>query len=208
MTAQSSDTLKFERRKFEVTDLSQGTLFDPTAYGFTPVRTSTGCHRGFECQFSVSDGQLFLQTLWINHGDFTHSFNPDGSIRSHDLRLLPMPLLNGISATEKYDNSRFPDFQGRYDGLKLPLSYTGHVLIAANRISNEPWWGGHRRAWDFHHSLMLSFEQGRLTARKDTSEILQVFDARYCTDGYLLGDKRRNGLRYIRRHIGHGVYFF
>ncbi len=198
MTAQSNHTLTYDSQQFELTSVSQEPLFDPTDYALSPTVTSTGCWNGYLCNFAVDNRGLSLQKLWINHGE------PLGSWCEH---VLPMPLLNGVAADAKYDDSGYQQFHGRYDNVDLRLVYTGDILISSNSLSDEPYFHGYPWPWHFACTLKLSFIEGRLTARKDISEILQTFDARYCTEGYLYGDQRRNGLRFLRRHVGHGFPF-
>ncbi|GAB1391620.1 hypothetical protein MASR1M6_38020 [Rubrivivax sp.] len=108
-----------------------------------------------------------------------------------------MPRLNNVAANEKYDDSDCQRFQGEYKDVDLRLPYSGDILISADNLSDEPYFHGHPWPWHFDRTLKLSFSTGHLTAQEDISSILKVFDSRYCTEGYLYGDNRRNGLRFL-----------
>jgi hypothetical protein len=197
MTAQSNHTLDYDGQRFQLTSVSREPLFDPTDYALSPTVTSTGCWDGYLCHFAAGGDRLSLQTLWLNHGQ------PLGRWCESTL---PMPLLNGVAADEKYDDSGYQEFQGRYDNVNLRLAYTGDILISSNG-PDERYLHGYPWPWHFACTMKLSFIEGRLTARKDISTILRTFDSRYCVEGYLYGDQRRNGLRFLRRHVGHGFRF-
>lgn len=195
MTAQATDTFLHESQEFDITQLSHETeLFDPRLHGLSPSINSTGCWRGHVCHFTLNDNQLQLKTLWTNHG---HPY-PGWTEKR-----LPLPLLNGVKANERYDEDGFQDFHGRYDELDLDLAYTGDILISTDIVDDD--WSfvrGHRRPWHFPRTLRLDFRNGQLVGQQDLSEVFRVFDDRYCTDGDFYGEKRRNGLRYLRRHLG------
>jgi hypothetical protein len=195
MTAQSNDTIAFEGREYEVTARSGGELFDPELYGFSPTAPHTGCWRGHRCSYAVENGRLVLDTLWICHGA------PKWGLVQE---LWPLPELNGVAANEKYEAEIYQEFQGRYHQLHLNLPYEGSLLIAADDPSDEPRFRGYPRPWHFNAVRKLTFSLGRLVENRDVSSILKVFDSRYCIEGDFYGDQRRNGRRYLARHIGKG----
>ena len=198
MSAQSNDTLTFEGRDFEVTGVSRGLLFDPAGHGFRPVSTSTSCHQGYECRYSVDARGLMLQKLWINYGEFLD----DGTFKP-----FPMPEFNGVVANENRNDPDVWYFSAVYSCVNLALDYTGELLVSADNLSDEGYFRGYPLTWHFNCTLKLSFENGRLVGRKDLSDVMKIFDARYCREGYLYGDGRRNGLRFLRRQVGGGFRF-
>lgn len=189
MTAQSHDTLSFEAREFEVTGVSNEPLFVPSTYGVLPVTSSTACWRGYMCHYIVDSEGLALHTLWTNH-------DSDG-----------MPALMGVTANENNAERHSHRFQGQYDDLNLRLDYTGDLLVSEQQVSHEIRLHGFTWPWHFDTTFKLSFVRDRLVGRQDVSNALKVFESRYCMDGYLYGDGRCNGLRYLRRHIGYGFRF-
>lgn len=189
MTAQSHDTLSFEEREFEITGVSHEPFFVPNSYGVSPVVSSTACWRGHMCHYSVDTEGVALQTLWTNHASDT------------------MPVLMGVMANENNAERYGHRFHGQYDKLNLRLDYTGDLLVSEQQVSHKVRLHGFTWPWHFDSTLKLSFNRGRLVGRKDVSTALKVFETRYCMDGYLYGDERRNGLRYLRRHIGYGFRF-
>jgi len=198
MTAQSSPTLEIESAEFQITSVSNGDLFFPTRHGLSPTVCDSGCWDGFICHFTVKAGRLFLDSLWINHGE------PSGGWCRHTL---PLPPLNGVQADMKYESGEYQRFHGKYDAVNLSLSYTGDVLISADYLSDEPRFHGRPWPWHFNQTFKLSFVEGALTAQKEVSLQLKTFEARYCTEGYLYGDNRKKGLQFLRRHIGYGFPF-
>jgi hypothetical protein len=189
MTAQSHDTLALDAHEYEITGASKEPLFVPNTFGITPVASSTACWRGHMCHYIVDPQGLALQTLWTNHN------------------LDTMPTLNEVKANESNAERYGHRFQGQYSDLDLRLDYTGDLLISRQQVSHEIRLHGFTWPWHFDTTFKLSFVLGRLVDRLDVSNALKVFESRYCIDGYLYGDGRRNGLRFLRRHIGYGFRF-
>lgn len=86
-------------------------LFLPESYGLEPKAPHTGCWKGFVVQFSVRDGQLFLDTLWVNDKNKRY------------------PRINGKKARFCWREQGFHV----YPKLNLKLDYTGSVLVGRER---------------------------------------------------------------------------
>ena len=196
MTAQSNNTLLFESKEYEVTAKCGGDLFDPKRFGFSPVPPHTGCWSGFNCLYAVEKDQLVLETLWICHG------NPQAG---YTRELWPLPKFAGVAANERYDTeNRYQEFQGKYEQLNFPLDFSGSILISAENSTEGPNFRGFPRPWHFNTVRKLSFQAGHLRENRDVSSILKTFDTRYCIEGDFYGEHRRNGKRFLARHIGSG----
>ena len=193
MTAQSNNILHFDGKEYEVTARCGGDLFDPKQFGFSPVPPHTGCWRGFICSFAVQEDQLSLTTLWICHGD------------RNTKAVWPLPEFTGMAPDEHYvPEGSYQEFQGKYDHLHFPLDYSGSILISAENSTEGPYFRGFPRPWHFNIVRKLSFKSGQLTENRDVSSILKTFDTRYCIEGDFYGEHRRNGKRFLARHIGVG----
>jgi len=202
MTAQVPDLLLHEATEYCLLDTTAGAPFDPAAHGFSPVSTSTACHRGHVCAYAIRGGRLQLHALAISHGAPTRGL-PE---------LWPLPLFHGVAATPEFElrdgvAGRLTlvgrgDCQGRYDGLGLDLAYDGTLLIGTDPYDDGPRWAGHVQPWEMRRVLMVTFAAGRVQQITDVSALYATVRERYAVEEQLFGDGRRNARRFLRRHLG------
>lgn len=171
MTAQSPDKY-FYNDEWYFEDAHQGSgLFDPRAYGFDPSSRGTVCYRGFICEYEITDSQLFLKNLLITTGSDSY------------------PDLNGVSVSIKgyeevgiifkrrkpiYDTSIRDFNMKKYKDVKLPLSYTGKLIIGKNFLREYYVHAPIQRPFTYETLLELTFENGKLIETVDFSEDARI----------------------------------
>jgi len=142
LTAQTTDSLLFKGRKYELF-AAQGTgLPHPQDFGISPRPLSSGCWRGFYRGFKTRKGQLFLDRLTVRDAEESY------------------PSINGVGPTEVCRFSRV------YRNLNLPVGFTG-LLKVGRDLCRSPVWP---TAEDFRTVLAISFDGGRVTGIRDRSE--------------------------------------
>ncbi|MFC5184622.1 hypothetical protein [Actinomadura harenae] len=144
MTVQLPDTVHYRDRAYSLTGKEGGGLFDPPAHGLKPAWMSTGCYRGFLCEYAVADGALVLTGLEMG----TKS---------------EAPALFGV---EPFEGIHGP----RYEGLHAPVPFTGRLLLGDEFDFGLYVPMGYPSAWKFEEVWELAFEDGRLTTARDRSE--------------------------------------
>jgi hypothetical protein len=63
MTAQIADSVVYQNRWYDLAGFNGLGLFDPVGEGLRVHAMSTGCWRGYICEFTVEDACLFLSGL-------------------------------------------------------------------------------------------------------------------------------------------------
>lgn len=81
-----------------------------------------------------------------------------------------LPELHGRAGV--WDDDRFGARTVRYQGVALPLSFTGGILACDGFLRELYVHMGFHPAWKFEHVEELIFDDGRLTRRTDVSEEL------------------------------------
>ncbi len=159
MTAQIQDVFLYEGRPFSLAGISEGELFDVTSLGLRPSMASTACWRGYQAVFAIDEGRLVLHTLHVN------LLKSDRAPRTYEREV--GPVIHGAAptpATEKYDF-----FNNHYEGVKLPIEYTGGVLLADGFIRELYVHMGFHPAWKYERVIELIFDKGALVGEHDRS---------------------------------------
>lgn len=143
MTAQVSDSVKYEDRRYSLAGQRGSGLFDPAARGLSPKPASTANWRGFCCEYAVVAGRLELATLRINVKERAPIFGvePGG------------PGPGGLL----------------YKNLRAPMAFTGGLLIGHEFIHELYVHGGFHPAYKYRVVYELIFEGGRLVRASDQS---------------------------------------
>lgn len=157
MTAQASDTVNHHDQDYALVAYSDGEPFVPAEHGYRPVMASTACYRGYLCEYAVVEDRLRLTRFHVNH--------QEGPQRSSQLK--QPPALDGVEA-QLAKNS----FVGRwtFKDLRLPISYTGGIIIGRNFVRSLYVHMGFHPAWKYEHVRELIFEAGVLMSDEDLSE--------------------------------------
>lgn len=159
MTAQISDQFIHDGKKFDTAGISDGkNLFKPSGLGLAPIGRSTGCRRGYQAVFSISNSQLILDSLHIN------LFK--GWIKSQRLE---GPPINSITPLPPNEDAKIDWFNNHYLNLNHRLDYTGGLLIAREFINELYVHIGFHPAWKHRVVFELLFENGLLLSEIDRS---------------------------------------
>lgn len=146
MTAQISDLVIYQGTQYALTGISGWGLFDPHEHGLQVGMISTGCWRGYLCEYTVEDDQLFLTSLQVGAAD-------------------PPSELFGARV-------RLGDDAPQYRPIRARQAFTGGLLLGAGFIWNLYVHMGHQPAWKYTSVLELTFDDGRLAAVHDHSELM------------------------------------
>lgn len=145
MTMQIPDSVFYRGQTYDLTGQEGDGLFTPSALGLEPLWMSTGCYRGYMCEYKVVDGELVLTGL---------------AVRVEGGR----PALFGVEPVEGiYGHCH-------YEGLNEPIRFTGRMLLGDDFHRDLYVHMGYPSAWKFDEVHELTFENGRLTAERDRSE--------------------------------------
>ncbi|MFC0438375.1 hypothetical protein [Kutzneria buriramensis] len=146
MTAQMPDEVFFEGEQFAVAAVDGTGLFDPREHDLEPQALHTACYRGRICHYAVVDRRLVLRELELG------SENEPARI-------------DGVRARRDEEFGSW-----HYQGLAVPVAFTGRLLIGSGGIDDRPHLNmGFRPAWMFAEVHELTFRAGELVAADDCS---------------------------------------
>ena len=146
MTAQMPDVFRYNDTDYAIAAVAGDGLFNPTDHGLVVVMMHTACWRGFICTYGIDDERLVLRHLQGRLGDGVTA-----------------PKLDGKKA-DVDSNQIFT-----YDKIKLPINYTGGLLIGEGMIAKHYVHMGFHPAWKFERVHELVFGSGRLIDQRDLS---------------------------------------
>lgn len=157
MTAQVSDIVVYKESEFSLVAFSDGEPFDPRENGYRPVMASTACYRGYVSKYAITEGTLVLSELRISHQE------DDLPVSQ---KKLP-PNLNEVVASKSEQT-----FFGRwlFQDVRLPLQYTGGIVIAKGFIRELYVHMGFHPAWKYEEVYELVFESGKLVSESNLSD--------------------------------------
>jgi hypothetical protein len=123
MTYQIRDGISIEGKQYAIerSNNREG-LFNPNNYSIHPGEASSACHRGFYCDYTISDRQLLLMSI---------SLNPNMSDRLKFKYGRSEKLLFGQSP----ELNKFPvGLSWTYQNLHHSIPYSGGLLLVAGNI--------------------------------------------------------------------------
>ncbi len=182
MTKQIVDQIIYEGERHRPLSISGKGLPHPRDFGLRPGMMSTACWRGFYCEYTVRQDQLWLTHLVVHHDG---EYPPIAGVNAlyEDERLLgenedepePLPgrwletvwVMQGETEVSGwgiiYDG-------GIYANLNVPAPLTGGILLAIDDLDIPPY-----IQYDLSHLissktiLELLFEKGTLVKKIDHS---------------------------------------
>ncbi len=187
MTAQIPDLVIYRDQEYSIVGMKGSGLPDPSEFGLSPGMMSTACYRGYYCNYTVRDDHLILTHLVVQSAD-DHYPVIDGVAPlippAHESRPLapgdPIPTLpRGMYVYHLLDEEQ--RFIGQdatiYQGLSIPTSYTGGLLLARDFIQSMYVHMGFQKLTSFETVHELIFEQGKLTKATDHSAKMEELRA-------------------------------
>jgi hypothetical protein len=145
-------------RRYAIAGVDGEGLFDPSEAGLSPFPSCTACHRGYVCRYAVRDDQLVLDGLKISLGR-----SVEGAFESSR-----GPRIHGVEPQTPREEHVL--FNNVYEGLALPIPFTGAMLVGDDFIRELYRHMGFPPAWKYRAVLELVFEEGHLLVEKDVSE--------------------------------------
>lgn len=162
MTAQFSDTLKYEEKDYEIAAISGDGLFDPAQYKMKPISQCSACWRGFVTRYQVANEELHLIALSI-------SLTDDDWRTEEKFPKVQAPIIGGYKAIDM-SVEQWSLFEYYYTNMRLPIPFTGGLLLARDIINDLHVHMGFDPAWKYRTVYELLFEEGRLTKSINVSE--------------------------------------
>jgi hypothetical protein len=154
MTAQIPDSVMTPEGRYALVGIGGSGLFDPSEHGLRLGMISTACWRGYLCEYTVEDDELFLTALELSAAD------PPEELFGAEVRL-------GETAA--------------YWPIRVRQPFTGGLLLGAGFIDALYVHMGHQPAWKYTTVLELTFDDGRLVVVHDRSELMAQRRAEYAT---------------------------
>jgi len=160
MTAQIPNTVIVQGKVFDIIGLSHGMLFSPEDYGFHPSLFHTACNDGYYARYQIVKNQLFLDRLTIHSDNNVY------------------PLLNGIvpQPSKKEYGCMV------YDGVCLPVAYTGSIRLGSGVIDRYYLNLGYQKPSAFGTVIEYIFEEGLLMGEIDRSPDAAAIRGRFKRD--------------------------
>lgn len=149
MTGQIADAFHRDGERYAIAAIEKDWPFSPEAEGFRPVSTSSACWRGFHADYGLQSTQLVLLTLHVGLGR------------------VPPPEWRGVAAIRgewwKYDRT------WEYANVRLPIAYSGRIVIARDFIREFYLHMGFQRPYAYQEVKELIFDDGSLLEERDHS---------------------------------------
>jgi len=153
MTAQISDSIIFNSKKYSISALENELHFHPEDYGLKPKAPSSANWRGYYSTYSFSENNLILSQLKVGI-DFENR--------------VPMELFNVIPSIDV-------DYW-KYSDLRHPIPYTGRMIICRSFINDRSLYVhmGFHRPHCYKEVLELQISNGRLLEFCDHSDLIEI----------------------------------
>jgi hypothetical protein len=166
MTGQVHDSFIYEGETYSLVGIDGNDLFIPRYYDLIPFSCCTACWRGYKSTYEVSDSKLYLHELDIClEGDLSPEVAAElAQLYGGELPKREQPLLNGVAPIETCTI-----FSHKYENVKLPISFTGELLIASGFIKDFYIHMGFQPPSAFEKVFQLIFEEGNLQSVKNIS---------------------------------------
>ncbi|MBP0006373.1 MAG: hypothetical protein J7642_22085 [Cyanobacteria bacterium SBC] len=177
MTAQISDRIIYNHRKFYIAIANGHGLFNPADHNIHPVSLSTACYRGFHCTYTIIDDSLYLHEVCLG-------LNKKNAKLA---KLCQGPLLFGQLPTQQEIQKKnynfmlsewkyqWPPSSDSIDRLMASIEFTGGLLIADDFIREMYVHIGFHSIYKYRTVCELIFERGHLVKAIDcTSKIAEL----------------------------------
>ena len=108
---------------------------------------NTACYRGFYCTYDLTDRGFYLAKLTIR---------TDGDI---------YPAIHGVCGSSDSTHGAYV-----YDGLKIPISYTGTIIIGTRAIARFAEAIGLPDPYSYTKVFQIELQKGRPKSAKEIEE--------------------------------------
>jgi hypothetical protein len=168
MTAQVDDKIRYKNSEYSIIGINGEGLLDPSQYGLSPTAWVTSCWRGFLTTYVVENKKLFLTRLEIN-------LTPIDLDRKGNVEKVSAPLIEGYKPKDTSEGEKYKGFEYKYNEMKLPIPFTGGLLVASGFIRELYIHMGFHPAWKYEDVHELIFEKGNLFEARDVSREMAEF---------------------------------
>lgn len=144
MTAQIQDKVLFKGERYELIGYRGAALVHPEQFGMVPEEMSTACYEGFYVTYELGEEGFFLKEMVL---------------REKSGNYLPIGGVEG----------KFERYRATYEGLAVPVSFTGKIRIARELIPSLHVYMGYQKASAYKCVLDISLENGKVVDVRDRS---------------------------------------
>ena len=172
MTAQITDMFIIDSKEYNFISSSERNAFFPKQFGIVPYWFSTGCYRGYFCEYEIENSELKLKNLFINTEDKKY---PD----INDMISMFLPgesRKNKInSSKEKKEAKEIAKILGikLYADINIPIKYTGKLLLGNHFLTDYYIHMGIQKPWTYEEVKEFNFVNGVLFEVRDCSHIVK-----------------------------------
>lgn len=154
MTVQITDKLLYDVELYDLIEYKGEKLLDLSEYGLTPTMMHTACYRGYYANYAIIEDQLIMQRLTVK--DAQGEYNQIDGVS-------PVPDSFGCAYV--------------YDGLNAPMTFSGSILIAKDRIFDL--YSAHNEfdLENYGRVCLLGFKGGFLFKNEDISSPRNAHDS-------------------------------
>jgi hypothetical protein len=161
MTAQINDTCFHRKIHFDLAGISGDGLFEPSRVGLKPVAICSACWRGYVAHYSIIGEALFLTRLCVY-------LSEDDAALARTGKGLEIFGVMPVAQTKRGANFL-------YRGLRVPILFSGGLLLADEFIPELYIHMGFHPAWKYKNVREVVFDSGMLAQDDDrSSEVAQV----------------------------------
>lgn len=186
MTAQCPCSFIFKGKEYSEIIKTQPMAFDPREYDIVPQSRCTACYRGYWCDYAINDdGMLELCNLYINSKDGEYPSIMGVSVSDMEYTECVSINIDDGSISNELEEKYMGHH--RYENIKLPINYTGKILLGNGFDGQYYIHGGYQHSWAYSEVIEMDFKRGKL---------LQIID--YSSIAKDMGDKVENMERFSR----------
>lgn len=179
MTAQRSDIVLYNTKKYSLIEIDGPNLFIPENHGIKLKKSkSTNLWKSYHSTYEIKDDYLFLEELGVYTNDPNVgkpvpfqiiTIEKTEKINGRERKILqcktitepimnepPPPPINGVNPKEDRK------FDYRYSSLNMKINFTGNLVIGSNFIRELYKHQGNHPSWKYEHIIVLDFKQGQL----------------------------------------------
>ena len=155
MTAQISDTFIYKGEGYSLIGIEGEGLAKPQDFGMKPVMIHTGCRRGFQSTYEITDDGIYLKEMTLNEEKENYK------------------LINGVKPI--IDD----EWGATYKDINIRVSFTGKIRLAKDFIQELYVHMGFQKPSAFKTVIDLRFEDGRIVETNDRSKEVEAIRGRF-----------------------------
>ena len=203
MTKQISTSIHYLDDWFEVLDCRNVVLFDPTKLNIKCNATSTSNYKGYECEYSIKDGELYLTRFVMSGAKVSRDLASLNFLLTSMKNIVDyQPLVEEMD----YGDLRSFELMIRSDHFydeDIALKIQNAFLIAKDRRV-QPQLSASRDdlPWNYKVVHLVKIKDNRLISVEDYSNVFYQFLRLFTSDGVLEKKYRNHASEFLTENLG------